>query len=264
MHHDPTHASPTEKTSRPARVYLFGTCLIDVFYPEAGMAVVHLLEREGIEVVFPQQQTCCGQPAYNAGRLGQARAVAIAQLELFAEPWPVIVPSASCADMLRHQYPKLFKGHALEHLATDLAARTYEFSQFLVEVLNIQLQDTGAPVSLAVHHSCSARRAMGVAGYTGQLLAQLQQVTTREPAYAEECCGFGGTFAVSTPELSAAMSADKCAHLQATGAQTFITGDCGCLLNLNGTLDKQAEAKTASQRWRGTHLASFLWQRTQK
>lgn len=261
---DNAAARPTQY--KPRQVYLFGTCLVDVFYPEAGMSVVHLLEREGIQVIYPQDQTCCGQPAYNSGLPEAARAVASAQLALFSDPWPVIVPSASCAGMFRHHYPRLFKGHAQEHAATELASRVYEFAEFLVDVLDIRLQDTGAPTSLALHHSCSAQREMEVTHPTEQLLKQLEQVTVLKHEYAHECCGFGGTFAVKSDEISAAMAADKCVHLQATGAEAFITGDCGCLLNLNGTLDKQSAPKVThpSERFRGTHLATFLWQRTRK
>lgn len=244
------------KPSTPSEVYLFGTCLVDVFYPDAGLSAVELIEREGINVFFPLQQTCCGQPPYNSGYNDEAIEVASAQIALFTKPIPVIVPSASCAAMMKHHYPRLFEGHPLHAQALDLANRVYEFTEFLTKTVNITLQDKGPPIKVALHHSCSARREMQVTTDTIQLLKQLQNVDICEPERATECCGFGGTFAVKQPEISAAMCKDKCDAIEKTGALTLVSGDCGCLMNLGGMMDKN------SSLIRREHIASLLLRRT--
>lgn len=238
------------------RVYLFGTCLIDVFYPQAGLATVGLLEREGITVEFPLEQTCCGQPPYNSGYDDEARAIARQVVQRFSDPIPVIVPSGSCAGMLRNHYPSLLENDPLADAARDLAARTYELHEFLNRVLNIKLVDHGEPLQVVMHTSCSARREMGVHGDGLALLGQLQNVQVSEPANAEACCGFGGTFAVKMSEVSAAMASDKCQAVRASGAKQLLSSDCGCLMNIHGMLQKQGQALPAE------HLAEFLWKRT--
>lgn len=244
---------PSEK---PRRVYLFGTCVVDLFYPEAGMDAIHLLEREGIRVDYPQGQSCCGQPAYTSGYTEQARTVARAQLALFAEDYPVVVPSGSCAGMLREHYADLFKDEpeTLKQVQA-LAARTYELAEFLLFVCKVQLNDNGEPVKVALHTSCSARREMNTHLHGRALLAQLRNVERVEHSHESECCGFGGTFSVRMPDISGAMVADKTLALKESGAHQVVSADCGCLMNINGALEKQQEAL------RGQHLASFLRQR---
>ncbi|MCV4342631.1 (Fe-S)-binding protein [Pseudomonas capsici] len=245
---------PTEK---PQRVYLFGTCVVDLFFPEAGMDAIHLLEREGIAVDYPQEQSCCGQPAYTSGYTEQAREVARAQLALFAGDHPVIVPSGSCAGMFREHYPELFKDEpdTLEQVRA-LAARTYELTEFLLFVCKTRLHDQGQPIKVALHTSCSARREMNTHLHARELLSQLANVQRVEHDHESECCGFGGTFSVRMPDISGAMVADKTRALKESGADQILTADCGCLMNINGALEKQREPL------RGLHLASFLWQRT--
>lgn len=241
---------------KPARVYLFGTCLIDLFCPQAGLDAVRLLEREGIEVLFPADQTCCGQPAHSSGFPDQARAVALAQLRLFPEPWPVIVPSGSCAGTMRHHYPKMFADDALlQAEAQALADRVYELSEFLLEVARVRLSDRGPRERVALHTSCAARREMGTHVHARALLDQLPAVDVVVHAHEAECCGFGGTFSLKHPAISGAMAGDKVDALQETGATTFMSADCGCMLNLNHTLQKRGGGL------QGQHLASFLWQR---
>jgi L-lactate dehydrogenase complex protein LldE len=245
---------PAEK---PREVYLFGTCVVDLFFPEAGMDAIRLLEREGIRVNYPQGQSCCGQPAYTSGYTEQARDVARAQLALFAEDYPVVVPSGSCAGMFREHYPELFKNepHSLEQ-ARRLAERTFELTEFLLLVCKTRLDDRGQPTRIALHTSCSARREMNTHLHARELLAQLSNVERIDHDHESECCGFGGTFSVRMPDISGAMVADKTRALKETGADQVITADCGCLMNINGALEKQRESL------RGQHLASFLWQRT--
>ncbi|RJG10539.1 (Fe-S)-binding protein [Pseudomonas cavernicola] len=242
---------------KPAQVYLFGTCVVDLFFPEAGMDAIHLLEREGIRVHFPQGQSCCGQPAYTSGYTEQAREVARAQLALFASDWPLVVPSGSCAGMLREHCADLFKDEpATLKQVQALAERTYELAEFLLYVCKVRLQDSGEPVKVALHTSCSARREMNTHLHGRVLLAQLAQVERVEHSHESECCGFGGTFSVRMPDISGAMVEDKTRALQESGAHQVISADCGCLMNINGALEKQQQAL------RGQHLASFLWQRT--
>lgn len=251
---------------KPSDVYLFGTCLVDQFAPEAGLDTVHLLEQEGIKVHFPEQQTCCGQPAYNSGYPDEARAVALQQLNLFPQPWPVVVPSGSCAAMMRHHYPKLFADdQPLLAKTLELAERIFELTEFLVHVADFKQQDIGTPCTVALHTSCHARREMGSHETSAALLNSLSQVKVVEQARAEECCGFGGTFAIRYPEISAAIVSDKVESLRATGAERVVSADCGCLFNILGRAAKQDEiAGRSTASLPGEHIASFLWRRTSK
>ncbi|MDD5297423.1 MAG: (Fe-S)-binding protein [Rhodocyclaceae bacterium] len=242
---------------KPRDVYLYATCLVDMFHPDAGMDTVALLEREGIRVHFPRDQTCCGQPAYTSGYPEEAREVARKQLDLFPLPWPVVVPSGSCGGMMRHHYPRLFADEPEARAkALALADRVFELSEFLVHVVQVKLTDRGSAETVALHTSCSARREMGTHLTGADLLAQLCNVKLEVHGHESECCGFGGTFSLKQPDISSAMAADKVAAMQATGARGFISADCGCLLNLNHTLEARKEA------FRGEHLATFLCRRT--
>ncbi|SET50576.1 L-lactate dehydrogenase complex protein LldE [Nitrosomonas marina] len=243
---------------KPDTVYLFGTCLIDLLYPQAGVSAVHLFEREGVNVIFPQTQTCCGQPAWNSGYRDEALAVARAQLKLFPRPIPIIVPSASCAGMIKVHYPALFKDEPDEASVFDVVNRVYELTEFLTDILKVNLTDLGEPTTVAVHSSCTARREMNVADRIDSLLDQLQNVTRIEPDNAEECCGFGGTFAIKQPEISTAMVLEKAKAIENTGAQQLIGQDCGCLMNIGGALKKQDSQISH------VHIAEFLWDRTHK
>ncbi len=241
---------------KPSAVYFFGTCLIDLLFPGAGLSAMRLLRREGIRVVFPPGQTCCGQPAWNSGYREEARKVARVQLDAFGGDLPIVVPSASCAGMMREHYPAVFAGTPDEERAKSVAARVVELTDFLVRVLDLRPEDLGPPVKVAVHNSCSARREMGVADAAAALLGRLARVEASEPDHAYECCGFGGTFAVKQPAISAAMAADKAAALAATGAEVIVSQDCGCLMNLGGTLERQGAGPKVK------HIAEFLWERT--
>lgn len=225
--------------------------------PEAGLDAITLLEREGIRVHFPQEQSCCGQPAYTSGHPDEARKVARAQLPLFPHDWPIIVPSGSCGGMMKHHWPVLFKNQPEEALAQELAERVVEFSHFLLDVLDWQPQDQGTPTKVAVHTSCSARREMNVHTSSWALVDRLEHVERVVHDHESECCGFGGTFSVKHPDIAGAMVSDKSQSLKNTGATEFVTADAGCLLNINGKLAKDGE-----QRFAGKHLATFLLERT--
>jgi L-lactate dehydrogenase complex protein LldE len=250
--------------SKPSDVYLFATCLIDQFNPQAGLDTVLLLEREGIRVHYLEQQTCCGQPAHSSGFPDEARAVALQQLNLFAEPWPVVIPSGSCGGMIRKHYPHLFADDpVLLAKAVDLSERVYELSEFLVHVVNFNQPDLGSTCTIALHTSCHARREMGSHETSVALLDAMAQVKVVEQARIEECCGFGGTFAMRYPDISEAIVTDKVAAIRDTGAEGVVSADCGCLLNITGRAAKQDELAGCSQpTLPGEHLASFLWRRT--
>ena len=259
-----TKALVREYPTQPTDVYLFATCLVDQFMPQAGLDTVRLLEREGIRVHYPHAQTCCGQPAHSSGYPDEARAVAQQQLNLFAQPWPVVVPSGSCAGMIRMHYPHLFADDpVLLAKAIELAERVYELSEFLVHVVNFNYEDRGVDCTVALHTSCHARRQMGSHETSAALLETLDHVQVVEQARVEECCGFGGTFSLLHPEISEAIVTDKVASIRDTGAQRVVSADCGCLLNITGRAAKQDELLGIHEpSLPGEHLASFLWNRT--
>lgn len=242
--------------AKPEKVYFFATCLMDLLYPEAGLAGMQLMRREGVEVIFPQDQTCCGQPAWNSGYRSEAKAVALQQLACFSEDYPIVVASGSCAGMLRHHYPEMFEKSEEKSRVEAFSGRVYELTEFLLHVLKIDLKDLGTPVKVALHTSCSARREMGVAGEHEALLQQLSNVELVEQARKAECCGFGGTFAVKQPAISAEMVKDKANAISATGADVLVSGDCGCLMNIGGHLEHRQESIESQ------HIASFIWERT--
>ena len=247
-----------EYPKKPDAVYYFGTCLVDLMYPQAGMAGIKLIQREGVEVIFPQNQTCCGQPAFNAGHQHEAREVAALQVGLFPKDIPIIIPSGSCGGMIRKHYPGLFDDHALQTEAELVARRVFELTEFLVHVLKIKLEDLGKPINVSWHSSCHAKREMGIENEPKQLLKQLKNVTLVELEREDECCGFGGTFAVKEPHISAAMVKDKIEDIKQTGAKLLIGADCGCLFNISGAM-KHAGIQTDNQ-----HIAEFIWQRVSK
>jgi L-lactate dehydrogenase complex protein LldE len=241
--------------AKPREAYFFGTCLMDVLYPQAGLAAVELIEREGVRVIFRQDQTCCGQPPFNSGYREEARAVARAQIALFPKPIPVVVPSGSCGAMMAVHYPPLFEDADEHAAARAFAARVIEWSDFMANVLKPSLEDRGAPCSAVYHPSCHLLRELGVDGAPLALLRQLARVELRPLAGAAECCGFGGTFAVKQPDISAAMVRDKCAAIAESAADVLVSVDCGCLMNIGGALAR------AGSRTRPVPLPQFIRER---
>lgn len=236
-------------------VGLFVTCLVDLFRPSVGFAAVKLLEAAGCAVAVPAAQTCCGQPAYNSGDREDARALARRVIDAF-EPYPyVVAPSGSCAGMISRHYPALLKEDPLHGpRAEALAGRTYELVSFLTRVL--RLERSPVPVSLrgrlAYHDSCSALRELAVQREPRALLAGIDGLELVELPDREACCGFGGTFCVKYPEISARMVEAKTAAIAASGAATVSSGDLGCLLNIAGRLRR--EGRTIAAR----HIAEIL------
>ena len=221
------------------RVGLFVTCLADLFRPDVGFAAVHLLESSGCTVEVPAAQTCCGQPAWNSGDRATARRLARQVIAAF-EPYDyTVLPSGSCAGMVRAHYPELFADDPTwQQRARALGARTYELTSFLVDVLGVERVSARLPVSATYHDSCSGLRELGIRTQPRRLLASVAGLELREMAESTTCCGFGGTFCVKYPEISAHMVAEKARNAEATGAELLLAGDLGCLLNMAGYLKR--------------------------
>jgi L-lactate dehydrogenase complex protein LldE len=221
----------------PARVALLVTCLVDLFRPSVGFAAVALLERAGCTVTVPRRQTCCGQPAYNSGDRGDAKAIARQVIAAFAGYDYVVAPSGSCAGMVKVHYPELFADEPdMRTRAEQLAARTHELVCFLVDVRGVTEVDAGWPKRVTYHDGCSGLRELGVKTQPRRLLASVEGLRLAEMPGAEVCCGFGGTFCVKYPEISDKMVGDKAAEIAASGAEAVLAGDLGCLLNIAGKL----------------------------
>jgi L-lactate dehydrogenase complex protein LldE len=237
---------------RAKRVGLFVTCLVDLIRPSIGFAAVKLLETAGFAVEVPRQ-TCCGQPAFNAGDRVTARAIAEQVIEAF-EPFDyVVAPSGSCAGMLKTHYPELFHGDPNWLPRADaFAAKTFELTAFLVDVLGVARVDAGLEATATYHDSCSGLRELGVRVQPRRLLGSVRGLVLKEMRDADVCCGFGGTFCVKYPEISDAIVGKKAANVAATGADLLIAGDLGCLMNMAGKL--QREGKTVEVR----HVAEVL------
>jgi L-lactate dehydrogenase complex protein LldE len=227
----------------PMRVALFVTCLVDFFRPSVGFAAIKLLESAGCEVIVPERQTCCGQPAYNNGGAEDARAIARGVIEQFEGFDYVVAPSGSCAGMLRLHYPRLFEGDPVwQNRAEALAGRCHELVSFLTDVLGVDGVTAHYPGTVTYHDSCSSLREMGVHLQPRTLLATVEDLELAELEDRETCCGFGGTFCVKYPELSERMVTDKVDAIEATGADTLLAGDMGCLLNIAGRLRRLGKA----------------------
>ena len=241
-------------TSPPKSVQLFITCLIEAIRPEAGMAVVAVLERLGLTVEFPSGQTCCGQPAFNAGGWADARAMARHTLDVLSQsPAPVVVPSGSCADMIVHHYPELLAGDPkYGPLAQSVAARTYEFTQFIVEVLGVADLNAHFDGKIVYHPSCHLLRGLGVTEPPRKLLASVQGAEVADLPGATECCGFGGLFAVKMSDISGAMLKHKLDNIEGTGADTVVGCDVSCLLHIGGGLHRRGSKVEVK------HLAEIL------
>jgi len=242
-----------------ARVGLFATCLVDAFRPSVGFAAAALLERAGCRVEVPPAQTCCGQPAYNAGDRADARAIAARHVALF-EPFDyVVAPSGSCAGMIRRHYPALFAGDpAMQPRAQALADKTWELVSFLTDECGWDAADIDASHAGTVtyHDSCAGLRELGVRDQPRRLLAGVAGARLSEHDGADRCCGFGGTFCVKYADISAAMADAKIDAIEASGADLVLAGDLGCLLAIAGRLSRRGSAVQAR------HVAELLAGRT--
>jgi L-lactate dehydrogenase complex protein LldE len=225
--------------SKP-RVALFVTCLVDLYRPSVGFAAIRLLEQAGCQVEVPPVQTCCGQPAFNAGDRATARDLARNLVDAFAGYDHVVAPSGSCTGMIAHHFPSLFDDDPQYRAkAADLAVRTHELVSFLRDVMGVQKVDARFDGTVTYHDSCAGLREMGIKAQPRALLGSVAGLALAEMADPEICCGFGGTFCVKYPDISTRMVTDKCRDIAATGADTLLAGDMGCLLNMAGRLKRE-------------------------
>lgn len=234
------------------KVSLLVTCLGDALFPEVGTATVRLLRRLGVEVDFPMAQTCCGQPHFNSGHRADARELARHTLDAFEGDRLVVTPSGSCAAMVKLEYPELFHDRPVQRRrAEHLATRTHELADFLVNVLKVE--DVGArfEARAAYHMSCHLR-GLGLLTEPERLLHQVRGLELVPLERADECCGFGGSFAVRFPEISGAMVCDKANFLEKSGADLVVATDAGCLMNIAGCLHRRGS------KIRALHLARVL------
>jgi len=227
------------------RVGLFVTCLVDLMRPRIGFAALKLLEGAGCEVIVPDTQTCCGQPAWNSGDAPGARALAKKTIAEFEACDFVVAPSGSCADHMRSQYPAILADEpAWRDRAAALASGCHELTDFLATVTKTDTMPGDYRGSLTYHDSCSGLRGLGIKRQPRALLAQLKGVSLVEMEGCEECCGFGGSFSVKFGEVSATIAGRKCDNVRASGAQAVVGGDLGCLLNIEGKLRRMGDEST--------------------
>jgi len=245
----PERPSPIGK-----RVSLFVTCIADVVHPETAWSVVRLLEYLGVAVDFPASQTCCGQPAYNTGYWREARQVARQFLEAFKNTEVIVAPSGSCVAMLRCEYPRLFKDDPALPLAEAIAAKTWEFTEYLVDGLGITDLKLAFPETrtLAVHDSCHGLRLLGLNRAIRTLLGNVENAVLCELNEHDECCGFGGTFSVKMADVSGAMLRRKLDNIHQCAADTIVMGDLSCAMQINGGLSRLGSPKQAR------HIADVL------
>jgi len=243
------------------RVGLMVTCLVDLYRPNVGFAAIKLLEAAGCEVVVPPSQTCCGQPAYNSGDQKTSQAMAKNVITAFEQVDYVVVPSGSCAGMLKAHYPEILSdgdtdvvggADAWSARAAKLVDRTYELTSFLVDVLGVDQVNAQFSENVTYHDSCSGLRELGIKKQPRMLLQSVAGLTLSEMDDTDVCCGFGGTFCVKYPEISSRMVTDKAALAQQTQANVLLSGDLGCLLNICGRLSRLGSSIA------GYHVAEVL------
>ena len=236
------------------RVGLFVTCLVDMMRPRIGFAAHKLLEATGFEVVVPTTQTCCGQPGWNSGERASARALAEKLIGEFEGCDYLVAPSGSCSGMIKTHYPALFAGEGAWLARVEaLAAKSWELTDFLVNVARLELPPGRFHGAITYHDSCAGLRELGVKQQPRTLLSKMPGVTLTEMKDSEVCCGFGGTFSIKFGEISAAMAETKCSHIAASGAGTVVLGDLGCMLNIEGRLRRRGDETT-----RVLHIAELL------
>ncbi len=236
------------------KVSLFIPCFIDLCYPNVGISIVQILERLGHTVEYDEEITCCGQPAFNSGCWPEARSVAMKVLDRLKDAEAIVIASGSCGAMLKVFYPELFAKTEYEEAAKKMAAKVFEFSDFLVTKLGVT--DLGArfPYKVTFHDGCHGLRELGNKLQPRTLLKHVQGLELVEMTEAETCCGFGGTFAAKFPMISTAMGEVKCDSAMATGADYIVSNDSSCLMHIQGLLDRQEQPR------RTLHLAEILVQ----
>ncbi len=248
----PATRPPISGSRVALKVSLMVTCLGDVFFPKVGQATVRLLRRLGVGVDFPEAQTCCGQPHFNSGYHDDARLIARHTIQAFAGNRLVVTPSGSCAAMVKLEYPHLFHEDLVWHgRAEDLARRTHELSDFIVNILG--KEDVGARYSgRATYHAACHLRGLGIQSEPERLLRNVKSLQYVSLERSDECCGFGGSFSVRFPEISGAMVRDKVEFIEKSGAEVVVATDAGCLMNIAGCLRRRGSKVQAM------HLAEIL------
>src|SRR5215472_4872362 len=236
------------------RVGFFVTCLVDLMRPSIGFAAIRLLEAGGAEVYVPPDQTCCGQPCYNSGDRAGTIALALRVLDQFEDCDYLVAPSGSCSGMIRTHYADVFRDDA-ERLrrAKALAAKTWELTSFLADVLKLEAVPGSMTAKATYHDCCAGLREMGVKRQPRILLSKVAGLGLIEMTDCENCCGFGGTFSIKFGEISTRMADNKCQNIAASGANAVVLGDLGCMLNIEGRLRRRGDAKT-----RVLHVAEVL------
>ena len=239
--------------SQSPKVSLFATCIVDQFFPEVGESVVRVLRRRGVEVDFPRDQTCCGQPLLNSGFAKRAAGLGRRVLKSFDGDKLVVVPSGSCASMIRVYYPQLFEGdRRYQAMAESLASRTYEFGEYMVKVLGMTEAEASFDGGVTYHPSCHLLREVEASAESEGLVREACGDRYTPLPQGETCCGFGGTFAVKMSHISESMLEDKVANVLATGAEGLVSSDMGCLMHIGGGLSRRGANV------RPMHLAQLL------
>lgn len=223
-------------------VSLFIQCLVDSMFPEVGEAMVAVFDRLSIPLTYPEGQTCCGQPAYNSGYRREAAAAARHFIEVFENSPAIVCPSGSCVNMVRHHYPELFPGEPdMTERARAIGAKTFEFTEYLVDVLGVIDVMAEFSATVTYHDSCHLKRGLGIARQPRMLLEAVRGLEVIEMRDSDTCCGFGGTFSVNYPEISVAMVDEKIANILTTGAEAVVGCDISCLMNIKGRLSRRGE-----------------------
>jgi L-lactate dehydrogenase complex protein LldE len=236
------------------RVGLFVTCLVDLMRPSIGFAAIRLLEAGGAEVYVPPTQTCCGQPGYNSGDRAGAAALASKLLAEFESCDYLVAPSGSCSGMIKTHYLDLFRDDAaLRARSEALAAKSWELTDFLVNVLGLERVPGQLSATVTYHDCCAGLREMGVKRQPRTLLEKVPGIKLAEMADCETCCGFGGTFSIKFGEISARMADNKCRNIAESHADAVVLGDLGCMLNIEGRLRRRGDSKT-----KVLHIAEVL------
>ena len=236
-------------------MYFFSTCIGAAAFADTCVNSIKLLQKEGVQVIFKKDQSCCGQPSFNSGYYEETKKIALHKLHLFKVNEPIILPSGSCTGMMKVDYIELFEGSEYESQAREFSSRIYELSEFLDKVLKVRYEDRGAPTKVTWHSNCHALRSAKCIDSAKNLIKSLNKVELIELEREEECCGFGGTFSVKEPEISNTMVTQKVQDIASRGVEYILSADSGCLLNISGAMKKQGVNV------KPMHLYDFLAQR---
>jgi L-lactate dehydrogenase complex protein LldE len=225
---------------RSQKVTLFIQCIIDGIYPEVGFAVARIFEKLGIEVKCPAEQTCCGQPAFNSGYRKEAKRAAEHFIDVFGDAEAIVCPSGSCVNMVRNHYPELFRDDArLLERAKGIGTKTFELTEYLVDVLKVEDLGSRYDGRITYHDSCHLMRGIGVKEQPRKLIRKIRGAEFVEMNDSDRCCGFGGAFSVKYPEISAAILEDKIKNIISSNADVVTGCDMGCLMNIQGMLSRK-------------------------